>query len=75
MEYSGAEFKQSDLTRDEDDNIDIITFTLEDAKQYISDITDERFYERTYELLEDAEEANYYLSKDLKPGKYIMLSE
>lgn len=70
VECSGAEFKQSDLARDEDANY-MINAVLEDAKQYIGDITDERFYERIYELLEDAEEANYYLSKDLKPGKYI----
>lgn len=73
VECSWAEFKQSDLARDKDKANDMVNVVLEDAKQYIEDITDEYLYERIYEILKDAEEA-HYLDKDLKPGKYILFA-
>lgn len=74
-ECSGAEFNQNELTGDEDDDWDMTNLVLENAKQYMDDVTDERLCERISELLsEGIEEADYHDSS-LKAGKYIWLQK
>lgn len=67
------EFSLDSLTGDDDEDSFMVDVILEEARQYIDDVTDDEFYERIYEIFsEGAVEGSYY-DKDLQTGKYITL--
>lgn len=73
VDCSGAEFSLDSLSGDDESDSEMVGIILEDAKQYISDVTDKQFYEHIYELLSDGAIESNYLNKKLQAGKYILI--